>query len=220
MRKLLVVSVLLAAAAPVFGVGGKPSTMSLTTPGAVLVGNEYQIQYADVAGGFDIEVMLETTDGTGMGAFAVRLDGDPGFAYDMVDANAYPTLANYNAANNWVNNAEGGAGLWLGGNLPMPAADPNYYCGTVYKGTVAFPPPPVTYWGKNGLGVTIHISALPPVGDYTIGVVADGSYITDSSFNNAELSDTTLTVIPLHILPEPVSALLLLAGLPMLRRRR
>jgi len=221
MRKGLVVLVLLAAAVPVFG-QGVPATLSLTTPGAALVGGEYQIQYADVAGGFDIQVMLDSTDATGMSSFGLVLVGDSGFVLDAPNIDAYPVLGNYNAANNWVNNYESGAGYWLDGPLPMGAPTGDYYAGTIYKGTVAVPPPPKTYWGLNGLALTMHISALPadPTQEYVIGVAPEGTYVGDSSFANAVPGDGTLSVIPLRILPEPVSALLLLAGLPLLRRRR
>lgn len=164
------------------------------------------VQWDEIKDGFALDIVVGNDDPLGMCAFQVELDGDSGFAYEAM------TAENYNASLYWDTDW---AFYPIAGHLPM-AGPPDALIGTVYG----------TAWAQNGRAATVFFTAVPPRGDYVIGVGGEArqSMVGDTDFVEFTLGSPLcpLTLTPLTILvPEPGSLLLLaLAGLLLLRNRR
>ncbi len=170
------------------------------------------VQWDEIKDGFALDIVVGNDDPLGMCAFQVALDGDPGFAYAAV------TSANYNSALNW----DPDWGLYPpAGHLPMVDVPetPEDMIGAVYG----------TTWAQNGRAATVFFTAVPPRGDYVIGVDSflpqpGRAQVGDTDFVSFYIGNANHPLIftPLTILvPEPAALLLLaLGGAVLLRRRR
>ena len=227
MRGLLVCSIVALLAVPVFGQGVFSrfhGTVELTTAGATDMGTHWEIavgDLTDIGGGkFYLDIMVSSTDPEGMSAFGITLDSNPEkLAYDTISQWDYAGLDAGNSTrpgmpnNNWSNLD---AYSIPAGVMPMPGP-PYQEIGTIYQQN------PFAFT-LNGLASWVAVGI--PTGDanVTIGPSADAPqpYIGDHLFETMAPSPpfNNLTVKPLVITPEPVSTLLLLLGVPFLRRRR
>jgi MYXO-CTERM domain-containing protein len=98
---------------------------------------------------------------------------------------------------------------WTNNVLPLTTANGT---GVLGSGSLAYP---------NGAGsgdifqMVLTVPTAQPLG--TVFVTATSVWVMDPDFNDCFPQGTSL---PVNIVPEPAGALLLLAGLPLLRRRR
>lgn len=233
MRGLLVCSIVALLAVPVFGQGESifDGTMDLTTAGAADMGTHWEIaagDLADIGGGmFYLDIELSSTDAAGMASFGITLDSNPTkLAYGAVTNNDYTGYySNYSTRfygfgpgprNGWDNlNAAGLAA----GTMPMPGPLANGEVGTINQQDNL---PTYTFeYAVAGLGGWVSVEIPDGSTTVTIGPAAgETPYVGDHDFQTMDTAFGNLNVKPLVITPEPVSALLLLLGLPLLRRRR
>jgi len=189
---------------------GANAIMSLEVAGSVYnpVSGKNEIQWEDLPSAFNLLVMLDSDDPLGMCAFQVALTGNAGFAYKSALRQS-GSVMNYNYDLGW----HPGQGLpWAAGNLPMPGMPVNEV-GTIALGYYG---EPGTYqFGQDGQAAYVEFTSKPPPGVYEIG----GRDIAIGDSQRPLPQPMTVTLRPLLILPEPASALLLLAGLGLLRRR-
>ena len=209
MRSILIVLAVALLAAPAFGQNS--ATMKLTTDGAAQVGDEMQIDPALVPGPFYLDIMIEGATDANLTAFQLTLTGPANIVLAPASTLFGNTLnyagqyANYAAraggfaSLGWDMSATGSV-VFPGGPLPQ-AGPPADIVGTIPAGTTA----------SQGWVAWVQLDGALP-GDV---ITATGVAIGDSDFQ-----PMTVEVIPLRITPEPTSMLLLLAGLPLLRRRR
>jgi hypothetical protein len=187
-----------------------------------------EVQYDDISGGFCIDVMLAAYDDqgapVGMGAAGVGLDGDAGFHYkDMAPKYWASFIIEYSDIT--IAGAPRNAQGWdttkamyvtpggPGGNLPLTGGLNNEI------GSIAWPVsdggPGVATAGFLGY---LEFDAVPSVEASLPLVISptDASYVGGTD----NVNFGTIVREPLTILPEPAAALLLIAAVPFLRRRR
>jgi hypothetical protein len=228
MRGLLVCAVVAALVAPVFG-GESQHTgvIEITTPGAQLgvgcQGQEaYVIEWCDLPSPtFYVDIYVSSTDVGGMSAFQLTLTGCDGLNLHAATT-YYGNVLNY-AGQYAANSERGGDGFadkgwdmvnalaWSAQSLPM-AGPPAEQVGTVNAGAGVF--------GQNGWAAWAKLDTPTEPCEELPCCCIDAADLGmgDSNFDGLPLAN--IQVIPLCILPEPATALLLLAGLPLLRRRR
>jgi len=224
MRKLLV---LVAASLLVATVANAQPVDYGTYNVTLQVNGSSTVDWADIQSGFRLDVVLDASDP--MYAAGVQLTGDSGFCYDaMYEASFYggwvktvsgytdnPSTSPGNAAG-WTNTVTDPLipVMLPAGCLPM--GGPLAGGGIAELGTLA---------GGAGAGQLGHLifssvpdTSGPVLTTWTIDVLS--SYVGNETNGNMALGTATpLTILNVPI-PEPASALLLLAGLPFLRRRR
>ena len=219
MRCLVVsVGVVLLATASALA-AGHSATMSIETAGSAYDPGTgmNEIDCEALPNPFTIEIIINSDDTTGMTAFGVTMTSNcEGIQHAAMETTWIPPygpllIENYNGANGWAkaNGTNVGAGT-----LPM-AGPPTEEVGTINIGDVTYPVPDYI-WGANGMAAWLELTLSGDPCDF-ICCVIDGmdAYVGDSAFDAMDV-----TVVPLHIVPEPASAVLLLLGLPFLRRRR
>lgn len=220
MRGLLVCAVVAALAAPVLaGVSNHTGILDIRTPGAVLVGNHWEYDVGPggtMAAPFYVDIDASCTHPEGMCSFELRLTGPEGMAY-AASAKGGKNYCGYYPMAEGRGTVDHGwdqpnSVSWNAGTMPAPGSPFNMYpmIGTINQG-LGYD----VYWGVNGWAAWIKITSPVPAGSI-IGGINQG--IGDANFDG--LLESNITVRPLWIVPEPVSALMLLAGLPLLRRRR
>ena len=231
MRGVLVCTIVSLLAIPVFGGNATLSIQATALDGSplsVLDGGVNKVDPALLGGAWFLDIVItgdeEQGDDlvSGMSAFAITLNGPAALTYQAMEDFYGLQVNNYAGSpvpvphslrpvvpdNNW-SNVPADCSLILAGALPM-AGPPADEIGTIHEqdldGTVHF--------AQNGLAAFLVMDGIAP--DFA-GAINDGgtAYVGDSLYQ-----PTNLTVVPLSIVPEPVSALLLLIGLPLLRRRR
>ncbi len=227
MRSLLVGLVVAVLAVPVFG---SSATISIETPGSVYDPNGHccpqaPMQDANVIdcndlqlngdGNWYLDIVITCDDPAGMSAFGITLGSNCDLCYlgmeEMMGnilnyCGAYSAYASRPGMpdNGW---SQGDGIQIMAGCLPM-AGPPDDQVGTIYDTAMA----------QNGLAAWLEMLPVVCVDPFCccIGACPPGSAVVgDSNFMACDV-----TLIPLCITPEPASALLLLVGLPLLRRRR
>ncbi len=232
MRGSLIGLVVALLAVPVYGqISAYSATISIETPGSAFVaGGGCQGQDANVidcdalelngSGNWYLDIVVSCSDTSGMSAFGITLGSDCGDICYLDMEEMMGNILNYCGAysgyasrpgmpNNGWSQADGIR--VMAGCLPM-AGPPDDTVGTIY-GTA-----PAT----DGLAAWLEMTPLTCPVCCCIGACPPdtGAYVGDSGYERCEVGYGNLTVIPLCITPEPASALLLLVGLPLLRRRR
>jgi hypothetical protein len=153
----------------------------------------------DVIPGETFTVILEITTDVGLAGWNAKFLEPAGFGVQP----------SYSAGGGWDTNTAATAIAWAGDTLPLGSAN-----GT---GLLGSSPLDVILGASSGpvWQMLLTVPAAQPLG--TVFVTA-----TEASVGDVDFNDYFLQVEPLaiNVVPEPVSALLLLAGLPMLRRRR
>jgi hypothetical protein len=222
-------------AAPVFAQSPYAGTISITTPGAVFTpgggcqGQDANVIHCDQLDDLfyiDVELYL-SDDPKGMSAFGVTLAGCDGLCYAQMLKGAGQVL-NYCGYYSYLSPRAGQPDSgWAmstvvayriaAGCLPM-AGPPLDEIGTANAGEgLGYPVP----WGQDGLAAWLQADKSTLNCDECCCITAGAdvgttAYIGDSEFRNVD----QLTIIPLCIIPEPASLLLLLGALPFLFRRR
>lgn len=185
--------------------------MALSVVVLLMAGTAYGASFTVTSGGASVKAVAPGEE------FTVQINLDPegmplvSWGVNIVAPDGYkmpvaPGIAGYapGVAQGW--SATDGNTAWQGGTWPR-----NFPAGPIF----------------NVFGDVFGITAAGPVFQFMVRAPMDpgallgeitltGAYVGDTDF--VEYSD--VPVIGLTLVPEPVSALLLLAGIPMLRRRR
>jgi hypothetical protein len=229
MRGLLTCLVVgLVAAVPAMGQAERyHATFSISTPGAVYnpVSEMNEILFEDLAGpNFYVDISIDSTDPSGMSAFGITLTSNCPIEHLAMESyfgnalNYQGSYASYSTRGgvdrNWSMATPADAILIPAGTLPMDGPLVLEEISTINEtGTFAL----------NGLAVWMEmVKPLDPVDciiDARYGIVGNPDYVP--YVGQSDFQPHSVSVIPLHVIvPEPMGALLLLAGLPLLRRRR
>lgn len=190
------------------------------------VGGSSTVDWAAIQSGFRLDVDLDVSHTAT--AAGIQLTGDSGFCYDaMYQASFYGgwvlTVSGYtDDPGVGPTNAAGWNNTWGDPMIPvvlpagcLPMGGPLVGGGVAELGTLGT----ATSGQLGHLDFsTVPDMSGPQLTTLTIDVLS--SYVgNDTNGNMALVGVTPLTIINVPI-PEPASALLLLAGLPLLRRRR
>lgn len=198
MRRVLVCLVVVTLTGPVLAVVSPYSgAIDIRTAGAVQVGDHWEVDVGPggvLPANSYVDIYVSCTDPVGMSAFQVQLTGPDGLCYAGSGSGGY----------NPMNSDPRGWQPWPRGCFP-PGPIVGAFCDSGWE---------VPY-GFNGWAASVRMLGAAPVGS-TFGVINPA--IVDHNENSA--APANITVRPLMITPEPASALLLLVGLPLLRRRR
>lgn len=245
MRGLLVCAVVAAVAAPVMaGISENIGVISIRTPGSTFVPGGgcdgidanviecVDLLEANPDGTFyvDIDVSCFTPgpdpQPVGMTAFQITLAGCDGLNLSAPVTMMTNVLNYAGTYAGWVGiNPRAGDGFanrgwsmtdglqWAAGPLPMGGPPANQV------GCINMPAAPAT----NGWAAWAEVSTTGLSCPTCCCIGARQELTSDVGMGDANfdgLPRANITVIPLCIIPEPATALLLLAGLPLLRRRR
>ena len=213
MRVLVVVG--LAVALTAASAFGSEATITITTPGSTLVGAAHEIDASAVPDPFYVDIDVQCDDGSGMSAFFLTLTGPSSLVLAPAEtfygnilnyAGTYATGASRNSgfADLGWDQSLAGACAFLGGPLPQGGGPLDWFQ-TIYAD-------PTPVFASNGWAAWGELS-----GTVTPGMVIGG---TDEGVGDSDFAAANVTLVPLNIVPEPAGVLLLLAGLPFLRRRR
>ncbi len=165
-----------------------------------------------VTGGTDADPALAGFDARPGDVFTVTLSittdvGLTGWNAKFLDPAGFPVTPSYLVGGGWDTNTSATAIAWTGTALPLGTANLTGLLGSSPTGATAGSGP--------CFQMILTVPAAQPKGK--VFVTATGATSADADFNDYFPQVAPLAI---NIVPEPISALLLLAGLPMLRRRR
>jgi hypothetical protein len=131
-----------------------------------------------------------------------------GWNAKFLDPAGFAAVPSYlGSAAGWDTSTAGAAVGWTTNVLPLNTSNGTRLLGSSPTGASA--------GSADVFQMVLTVPAAQPLG--TVFVTATETAATDVDYNDIV---PVVAALPIEIVPEPVSALLLLAGLPMLRRRR
>jgi hypothetical protein len=155
---------------------------------------------ADITAGATLNVILSIQTDVPLVSWNAKVNGPAGVAIAPFTTAAYQTAAGWD-------NAAASCIAWSNSSFPMTTPSGGLV-GTLALSTATSGP---------ALIIPVTLPAGAKVGDLFTFSVSGGTAANESY---EDLAIDNVAPLTLSVVPEPVSALLLLAGLPMLRRRR